>query len=163
MGLFLDAVGLPELVVWSANLHLSQIISPKPEHILFLKNESMGEITNESESLKSQNYDDFWFTFQTKEDGSFEMARFEWIILSDDIWEAIFKMRWELIKARRKERDQYRKKIQAIEQREDYKMQMNNQAKKQKEHREQIHYKDRTLVLYRRILEKLVLDPNDMK
>ncbi len=38
---------------------------------------------------------------------------------------------------------------------------LQNQSKKQKEHRKQIDYKDRTLLLYRRILENLVLTEND--
>ena len=56
-----------------------------------------------------QNYDDFWFTFETNEDGSFKKAKFNWKKLDKEIGEAIFQMRGELIKAHRKERRQYKK------------------------------------------------------
>ena len=68
--------------------------------------------------IETQNYDDFWFTFETNEDGSFKKAKFNWKKLDPAIWQWVFLMRWELIKAHRKERDQYRKKIKACEDRE---------------------------------------------
>lgn len=74
--------------------------------------------------IETQNYEDFWFTFETNEDGSFKKAKFNWKKLDPAIWQWIFLMRWELIKAHRKERDQYRKKIKACEDRERYKRRM---------------------------------------
>lgn len=68
--------------------------------------------------IETQNYDDFWFTFETNEDWTFKKAKFNWKKLDPDIWQWVFLMRWELIKAHRKERDQYRKKIKACEDRE---------------------------------------------
>lgn len=108
-----------------------------------------------------QNYDDFWFTFETNEDGSFKKWKFNWKKLDKEIWEAIFLMRWELIKAHRKERDQYKKKIQAVEQRELYKSEMKNLMKRNERQKKDNHYQERTCALYRKILERFVNLPCD--
>lgn len=108
-----------------------------------------------------QNYDDFGFTFETNEDGSFKKWKFNWKKLDKEIWEAIFLMRWELIKAHRKERDQYKKKIQAVEQRELYKSEMKNLMKRNERQKKDNHYQERTCALYRKILERFVNLPCD--
>lgn len=108
-----------------------------------------------------QNYDDFGFTFETNEDGSFKKWKFNWKKLDKGIWEAIFLMRWELIKAHRKERDQYKKKIQAVEQRELYKSEMKNLMKRNERQKKDNHYQERTCALYRKILERFVDLPCD--
>lgn len=64
-----------------------------------------------------QNYDDFGFTFETDSEWAFKSCSFKWQVLDPNIWAWIFLMRWELIKAHRKERDQYKKKIKACEER----------------------------------------------
>ena len=61
---------------------------------------------------------DFGFTFEKKEDWTLKKVKFKNKKIDPELWEAIFQMRWELIKAHRKERDQYRKKIKACEDRE---------------------------------------------
>lgn len=103
----------------------------------------------------------FDFSFELNEDGTLKSTSYKWEIIDPNIWAWIFLIRHEYIKQKRKAEDQYKKKIKAVEQREEYKELMNNQAKKQKEHRKQIDYKDRTVLLYRRILEKLCLNEWD--
>lgn len=109
----------------------------------------------------SQNYDDFGFTFETNEDGSFKKAKFNWKKLDPAIWQWVFLMRWELIKAHRKERDQYRKKIKAVEERELYKSEMKNMMKRNERQKKDNHYQERTCALYRKILERFVNLPCD--
>lgn len=157
-------------VVWSANLHLSQIISPKPEHILFLKNESMENpevFTVNPNFLNEVGKDNecnlFDFSFELNEDGTMKTCSYKWEVIDPNIWAWIFLVRHEYIKQKRKAESNYKKKIQAVEKREEYKETLNRQTKKQIEHRKQIHDKDRTVVLYRRILEKLVLNPDDIR
>lgn len=113
------------------------------------------------EILEPQNYDDFWFTFEINEDGSFKKAKFKWKKLDPTIWQWIFLMRGELIKAHRKERDQYKKKIEAVEEREMYKSEMINCMNKNKRQKADNHYQERTCALYRKILEKFVNLPDD--
>lgn len=103
-----------------------------------------------------QNYDDFGFTFETNEDWTFKKWKFNWKKLDKGIWEAIFLMRWELIKAHRKERDQYKKKIKAVEEREMYKAEMIRCMEKNKRQKKDNHYQERTCALYRKILERFV-------
>lgn len=79
------------------------------------------------ETLELQNYDDFWFIFEVKDDGTLKRVKFNWKKLDKEIGESIFQMRGELIKAHRKERDQYKKKIKAVEEREKYKQRMREQ------------------------------------
>ena len=103
-----------------------------------------------------QNYDDFGFTFETDSDWAFKSCSFKWQVLDPNIWAWIFLMRWELIKAHRKERDQYKKKIQAVEQRELYKSEMKNLMKRDERQKKDNHYQERTCALYRKILERFV-------
>ena len=103
-----------------------------------------------------QNYDDFGFTFETDSDWAFKSCSFKWQVLDPNIWAWIFLMRWELIKAHRKERDQYKKKIQAVEQRELYKSEMKNLMKRNERQKKDNHYQERTCALYRKILERFV-------
>ena len=103
-----------------------------------------------------QNYDDFGFTFETDSDWAFKSCSFKWQVLDSNIWAWIFLMRWELIKAHRKERDQYKKKIQAVEQRELYKSEMQNLMKRNERQKKDNHYQERTCALYRKILERFV-------
>lgn len=103
-----------------------------------------------------QNYDDFGFTFETDSDWAFKSCSFKWQVLDPNIWARIFLMRWELIKAHRKERDQYKKKIQAVEQRELYKSEMKNMMKRNERQKKDNHYQERTCALYRKILERFV-------
>lgn len=110
-----------------------------------------------------QNYDDFGFTFETDSDWAFKSCSFKWQVLDPNIWAWIFLMRWELIKAHRKERDQYKKKIQAVEQRELYKSEMKNLMKRNERQKKDNHYKERTCALYRKILERFVNLPNEEK
>lgn len=111
--------------------------------------------------IETQNYDDFWFTFETNEDWTFKKAKFNWKKLDPAIWQWVFLMRWELIKAHRKERDQYKKKIQAVEQRELYKSEMKNMMKRNERQKKDNHYQERTCALYRKILERFVDLPCD--
>ena len=111
--------------------------------------------------IELQNYDDFWFEFEFKEDGTFKRCLFKWKKLKSDLWEAVYQMRGELIKAHRKERDQYKKKIKACEVREFYKDEMIKMMEKNKRQRKDNHYQERTCALYRKILEKLVNLPWD--
>ena len=106
--------------------------------------------------IETQNYDDFGFTFETNEDGSFKKAKFNWKKLDPAIWQWVFLMRGELIKAHRKERDQYRKKIEAVEKREEYKAELNRCMEKNKRQKKDNHYQERTCALYRKILERFV-------
>jgi hypothetical protein len=108
-----------------------------------------------------QNYDDFGFTFETDSDWAFKSCSFKWQVLDPNIWAWIFLMRWELIKAHRKERDQYKKKIQAVEQRELYKAEMKNLMKRNERQKKDNHYQERTCALYRKILERFVDLPWD--
>jgi hypothetical protein len=108
-----------------------------------------------------QNYDDFGFTFETDSDWAFKSCSFKWQVLDPNIWAWIFLMRWELIKAHRKERDQYKKKIQAVEQRELYKAEMKNLMKRNERQKKDNHYQERTCALYRKILERFVELPNE--
>ena len=108
-----------------------------------------------------QNYDDFGFTFETDSDWAFKSCSFKWQVLDPNIWAWIFLMRWELIKAHRKERDQYKKKIQAVEQRELYKSEMKNLMKRNERQKKDNHYQERTCALYRKILERFVELPNE--
>lgn len=108
-----------------------------------------------------QNYDDFWFTFELNEDGSLKKAKFKWKKLDEAIWQWIFLMRWELIKAHRKERDQYKKKIKAVEEREMYKAEMIRCMEKNKRQKKDNHNQERTTALYRKILERFVELPHE--
>ena len=108
-----------------------------------------------------QNYDDFGFTFETDSDWAFKSCSFKWQVLDPNIWAWIFLMRWELIKAHRKERDQYKKKIQAVEERELYKSEMKNMMKRNERQKKDNHYQERTCALYRKILERFVNLPCD--
>ena len=108
-----------------------------------------------------QNYDDFGFTFETDSDWAFKSCSFKWQVLDPNIWAWIFLMRWELIKAHRKERDQYKKKIQAVEQREIYKSEMKNMMKRNERQKKDNHYQERTCAFYRKILERFVNLPCD--
>jgi len=108
-----------------------------------------------------QNYDDFGFTFETDSDWAFKSCSFKWQVLDPNIWAWIFLMRWELIKAHRKERDQYKKKIKAVEQRELYKSEMKNLMKRNERQKKDNHYQERTCALYRKILERFVNLPCD--
>ena len=108
-----------------------------------------------------QNYDDFGFTFEIDSDWAFKSCSFKWQVLDPNIWAWIFLMRWELIKAHRKERDQYKKKIQAVEQRELYKSEMKNLMKRNERQKKDNHYQERTCALYRKILERFVNLPCD--
>lgn len=99
----------------------------------------------------------FDFHFELNDDGTLKQADYKWQILDPNIWAWIFLIRHEYIKQKRKAEDQYKKKIKAVEKREEFKETLERQTKKQIEHRKQIEYKDRTVVLYRRILEKLCL------
>lgn len=110
-----------------------------------------------------QNYDDFGFTFETDSDWAFKSCSFKWQVLDPNIWAWIFLMRWELIKAHRKERDQYKKKIQAVEEREIYKAEMKNLMKRNERQKKDNHYQERTCALYRKILERFVNLPNEEK
>lgn len=65
-------------------------------------------------------------------------------------------MRWELIKAHRKERDQYKKKIKAVEEREMYKAEVQRMMKRNERQKKDNHYQERTCALYRKILERFV-------
>lgn len=103
-----------------------------------------------------QNYDDFGFTFETDSDWTFKSCSFKWQVLDPNIWAWIFLMRWELIKAHRKERDQYKKKIKAVEEREIYKSEMIKCMEKNKRQKADNHYQERTCALYRKILERFV-------
>ena len=106
--------------------------------------------------IETQNYDDFWFTFETNEDGSFKKAKFKWKRLDPAIWQWIFLMRGELIKAHRKERDQYRKKIDACIKREQYKERMKEQEEifaKTKDHlQEHIRKSEAKLAEYKNVI-----------
>ena len=108
-----------------------------------------------------QNYDDFGFTFETDSDWAFKSCSFKWQVLDPNIWAWIFLMRWELIKAHRKERDQYKKKITAVEKREEYKAELNRCMEKNKRQRKDNDYQKRTCELYRKILERFVNLPCD--
>lgn len=108
-----------------------------------------------------QNYDDFGFTFETDSDWAFKSCSFKWQVLDPNIWAWIFLMRWELIKAHRKERDQYKKKIKAVEEREIYKSEMIKCMEKNKRQKADNHYQERTCALYRKILERFVNLPCD--
>lgn len=108
-----------------------------------------------------QNYDDFGFTFETDSDWAFKSCSFKWQVLDPNIWAWIFLMRWELIKAHRKERDQYKKKIKAVEQRELYKSEMKNLMKRNERQKKDNHYQERTTALYRKVLERFVNLPWD--
>ena len=108
-----------------------------------------------------QNYDDFGFTFETDSDWAFKSCSFKWQVLDPNIWAWIFLMRWELIKAHRKERDQYKKKIKAVEERELYKSEMKNLMKRNERQKKDNHYQERTCALYRKILERFVNLPWD--
>lgn len=103
-----------------------------------------------------QNYDDFGFTFETDSDWAFKSCSFKWQVLDPNIWAWIFLMRWELIKAHRKERDQYKKKIKAVEEREMYKAEMIRCMEKNKRQKKDNHNQERTTALYRKILERFV-------
>ena len=138
--------------------------------ILFLKNESMEnpEVFTVNPNFlnevgKNNECNLFDFSFELNEDGTMKTCSYKWEVIDPNIWAWIFLVRHEYIKQKRKAESNYKKKIQAVEKREEYKETLNRQTKKQIEHRKQIHDKDRTVVLYRRILEKLVLNPDDMK
>lgn len=103
----------------------------------------------------------FDFSFELNEDGTMKTCSYKWEVIDPNIWAWIFLVRHEYIKQKRKAESNYKKKIQAVEKREEYKETLNRQTKKQIEHRKQIDYKDRTLLLYRRILENLVFTEND--
>ena len=103
-----------------------------------------------------QNYDDFGFTFETDSDWAFKSCSFKWQVLDPNIWAWIFLMRWELIKAHRKERDQYKKKIKTVEEREMYKAEMIRYMEKNKRQKKDNHNQERTTALYRKILERFV-------
>lgn len=105
----------------------------------------------------------FDFHFELFEDGSLKQAYYKDTKLEPAIWQWLFKVRHEYIKQKRKAESNYAKKINAIEERENYKELLHNQTKKQIEHRKQIEYKERTIILYRRILEKLCLKEWDQK
>lgn len=164
MGLFLDAVGLQELVVWSANLHLSQIKSPKPEHILFLKkNESMEnpEMFTVNPSFLNEVWKDnecnlFDFHFELNEDGTLKQADYKWQILDPNIWAWLFIVRHEYIKQKRKAESNYSKKIKAVEKREEYKAEMQRMISKNHRQKMDNKYQTDTCRLYRKILEHFV-------
>lgn len=103
----------------------------------------------------------FDFNFELNEDGTLKNTYFKWEIIDPNIWAWIFLIRHEYIKQKRKAESEYWKKIKAVEKREEFKETLQRQTKKQIEHRKQIDYKDRTIVLYRRILEKLCLNEWD--
>lgn len=103
----------------------------------------------------------FDFHFDLNEDGTLQKAYYKDQVLDPNVGAGIFLVRHEYIKQKRKAESEYGKKIKAVEKKEEYKEMLQNQSKKQKEHRKQIDYKDRTLLLYRRILENLVLTEND--
>ena len=105
----------------------------------------------------------FDFHFELNEDWTLKSTSYKWQILDPNIWAWIFLIRHEYIKQKRKAESNYAKKIKAIKKREEYKETLDRQTKKQIEHRKQIEYKDRTLILYRRILEKLTLRDDDIK
>lgn len=111
----------------------------------------LNEIWNEKECNL------FDFHFDLNDDGTLKQTSYKWQILDPNIWAWIFLIRHEYIKQKRKAESNYAKKIKAVEKREEYKATLERQTKKQIEHRKQIEYKDRTVVLYRRILEKLCL------
>lgn len=116
----------------------------------------MFEIEDFIDPIELQCYNDFWFDFKLDDDWKLEQVKFQWKKLKPDLWEAIFLMRGEFIKAHRKERDQYRKKIQAVEKREEYKAELQRCMEKNKRQRKDNHYQERTCTLYRKILERLV-------
>lgn len=103
-----------------------------------------------------QNYDDFGFTFETNSDWNFKSCSFKWQVLDPNIWAWIFLMRWELIKAHRKERDQYKKKIKAVEEREMYKAEVQKMMTKNHRQKMDNKYQTDTCRLYRKILERFV-------
>ena len=103
----------------------------------------------------------FDFSFELNEDGSMKSCSYKWEIIDPNIWAWIFLIRHEYIKQKRKAESNYSKKIKAVEKREEMKEMLDRQTKKQIEHRKQIEYKDRTVLLYRRILEKLCLNEWD--
>ena len=103
-----------------------------------------------------QNYDDFWFTFETDSDWAFKSCSFKWQVLDPNIWAWIFLMRWELIKAHRKERDQYKKKIKAVEEREMYKAEVQRMMTRNHRQKMDNKYQTDTCRLYRKILERFV-------
>lgn len=102
-------------------------------------------------------YEDYWLEFELNEDGTLKKAKFNWKKIDKELWECLFRMRWDLIKARRKERDQYKKKLKVVEEREMYKAEMIRCMEKNKRQREDYHNQKRTTTLYRKILEKLVM------
>ena len=99
---------------------------------------------------------DFGFTFEKKEDWTLKKVKFKNKKIDPELWEAIFQMRWELNKAHRKERDQYKKKIEAVEKREEYKAELNRCMEKNRRQKKDNHYQERTCALYRKILERFV-------
>jgi len=103
-----------------------------------------------------QNYDDFGFTFETDSDWAFKSCSFKWQVLDPNIWAWIFLMRWELIKAHRKERDQYKKKIKAVEEREMYKAEVQRMMTRNHRLKMDNKYQTDTCRLYRKILERFV-------
>jgi hypothetical protein len=108
-----------------------------------------------------QNYDDFGFTFETDSDWAFKSCSFKWQVLDPNIWAWIFLMRWELIKAHRKERDQYKKKIKAVEEREMYKAEVQRMMTRNHRQKMDNKYQTDTCRLYRKILERFVNLPNE--
>jgi hypothetical protein len=103
-----------------------------------------------------QNYDNFGFTFETDSDWAFKSCSFKWQVLDPNIWACIFLMRWELIKAHRKERDQYKKKIKAVEEREMYKAEVQRMMTRNHRQKMDNKYQTDTCRLYRKILERFV-------
>jgi hypothetical protein len=108
-----------------------------------------------------QNYDDFWFEYEKDEEWNLKKVRFNWKKLPDALWQAIFSMRWELIKAHRKERDQYKKKIKAVEERETYKAEVQRMMTRNHRQKMDNKYQTDTCRLYRKILERFVNLPCD--
>jgi hypothetical protein len=108
-----------------------------------------------------QNYDNFGFTFETDSDWAFKSCSFKWQVLDPNIWACIFLMRWELIKAHRKERDQYKKKIKAVEERETYKAEVQRMMTRNHRQKMDNKYQTDTCRLYRKILERFVNLPCD--
>ncbi len=100
--------------------------------------------------------DDYGFTCEVNEDWSFKCCKFNKKKIDKALWEAIFKMRWDMILYHRKYISEHKKKLKIAEQRETYKAEMQNMEARNHRQKQDNKYQKETCELYKNILKKLV-------